>query len=83
MLSKNYLKKLRKRLPKPYCKKILDRIREEQPEAKVSKALIYNIMNGHKKDYHGIIDIAIRIADEKKKQEQEMKDEYKRKIDGL
>jgi hypothetical protein len=83
MISKKNLNKIRNRLPKPYAQKILARIKKSEPSKRISITLIYSVMNGYKKDYHGIIDTAIDLIEEEKRRRKEEQDKYNQRIKTL
>jgi hypothetical protein len=70
MISKRELKKIRNRLPKGYGERLQKKYLEKNPDNKISVSLIRMIMNGQRKDYYGIYDLAIEdIREEKERQE--------------
>ena len=74
ILSKNHLKKIRQSLPHRYAEGLRERISNKE----ISDSLIFAVMNGQKKDYHGIISAALDWIAELKKDEKDLADKIKK-----
>lgn len=56
-ISRRELDKIKKNLKKPYSERIAKQV-------KCSPQLVISVMNGYRKDHHGIIECAIKEAEE-------------------
>jgi len=72
-ISKRELNKIKKKIEKPYSKRIAEKI-------KVSSSLVVAVMNGHRKDNHGIIDACLDDIQRQKQRKEEKNRKIKQQI---
>lgn len=75
-ISKRELNKIKKKLEKPYSKRIASQI-------KVSPSLVVAVMNGHRRDNHGIIDEAINDIKKQQQKKEEKNKQLKQQINQI